>query len=65
MEFRNIISATVRTIAYIAFALILFIFGLVGVLYSPWAQNIARVALVNKLDGSDGTRFLKIYLSLL
>ena len=60
MKFRNIILTAVRAIAYIAFALVLFVVGLVGVLYSPWAQNIARIALVNKLDGRDGTPKLNL-----
>lgn len=54
MKIRNVILPVIRAIAYIAFALFLFVVGLVGVLYSPWAQNIAREAIVNKLDGRDG-----------
>lgn len=54
MKFHNIILSIVRAAAYTAFALILFVCGIIAVLYSPWAQNMARVAIVDRLDGREG-----------
>lgn len=54
MKIRNVILHVIRALAYLAFASLLLVAGFIGVLYSPWAQNLAREAIVNKLDGRDG-----------
>lgn len=46
------IYSSIRVVAYSVIALVLLVCGLLIVLYSPWAQNIAREAVLKKMNVS-------------
>ncbi|MCH5221535.1 MAG: translocation/assembly module TamB domain-containing protein [Muribaculaceae bacterium] len=54
MKWRTILSKVLSVIANVAVALLLLIFGVIIVLYSPWAQRLVKDAIVKKFDGSNG-----------
>lgn len=44
----KIIAGTVRTLLYAVLAVFLFVAGLIGILYSPWSQELVREAIVKQ-----------------
>jgi len=53
----RIIAGTIRTLLYIVLAIFLLAAGLVGVLYSPWSQELVRKAIVEKASSLPGGEF--------
>lgn len=57
MKVSRIIAGTIRTLLYIVLAIFLLAAGLVGVLYSPWSQELVRKAIVAKASSLPGGEF--------
>lgn len=53
MKAKVLIYSAIRVVAYTAIALVLLVCGLFITLYSPWAQNIAREAVVKQINQDD------------
>lgn len=51
---RTLLSRIAAAVANVAIALLLFITGIIVVLYSPWAQELLRDAIVKKFNGQSG-----------
>ncbi|MDE6134034.1 MAG: hypothetical protein K2F79_00465, partial [Muribaculaceae bacterium] len=51
MKIKAIIGKAVRVCLCVAAALILFVVGILLLIYSPWAQEILRRGVVNKMSG--------------
>lgn len=54
LRIKAVISKFLRAIGLTLFALILLVSGTVILIYSPWAQDMARQAVVSRFDGHDG-----------
>lgn len=57
MTFKNIARKICKTLAFVAIGAVLFVCGVVVVLYSPWTQRMLREAALDRFgSGADGTR---------